>query len=333
MSRVIVRAPNRIDLGGGTLDIAPLWQVLPGSLTVNLAIGIETEVEIEESFGPYRLRSDDLDRVLEMQDLSDELADPALRLVVEALRALPPDGPVKVRTESRAPKGSGLGASSALSIALLAGLAHLGRRPRTLEQLVRLATDVEVRVLGVPTGTQDHWAAALGGALAIHFDPGGTRVERLPLPAALVEELEASVMISYTGAPRESGSTNWGVVRAAIDGKKRTVSALQAIREISHRMRQALLDGDVPEIGRLVGKDAAERKKLTPGVVPPEIARVMTEAKRAGALGSRLTGAGGGGCIITFVDPARRDPVKQTLTAGGFLPLRWSVATTGLRIS
>ena len=333
MSRVRVRAPNRIDLGGGTLDIPPLWQVLPGSLTVNLAITIETEVEIAATDGPYRLRSDDLDRRVELADLGAAPAESGFELVIEALRALPPDGPVEVRTNNRAPRGSGLGASSALSIALLAGLAHLGRRPRTLEQLVALAADMEVGVLGVPTGVQDHFAAALGGALAIHFERGGPRVERLPLPESLREELERSLLISYTGAPRDSGATNWAVVRAAVDGKKRVRTALESIREVSVGIRQAVLDGDVRQLGRLIGKDGAARKKLGADLVPPEIGRVMVEAKQAGALGSRLTGAGGGGCLITIVEAAQRDAVKGALASGGFLPLKWSVATTGLQIT
>jgi D-glycero-alpha-D-manno-heptose-7-phosphate kinase len=332
MKRIVATAPNRIDLGGGTLDIPPLSQILAGSLTVNLAIAIPSEAEIAGSDGPFRFRSDDLDREVELEDLGAAEVEPGFELILEAVRALGPPGPVDVRTSCRAPRGSGLGASSALTICILGAMAHYLGRPRTMADLIRIAAAVEIRVLGVPTGQQDHHAAALGGALALHWWPSGIRVERLPLSTGFQARLEESILLSYTGAPHSSGETNWGVVRAAVDGKRRTRAALEDIREIAVKIRDAFLSEDVRRIGRLIGQDARCRKKLSADVVPTEIGRVMEEARLAGALGSRLSGAGGGGCLVTFVEPDQKADVQKVLSDGGFLPLRWSLSRTGMRI-
>lgn len=333
MTRVVASAPNRIDLAGGTLDIAPLSQILPGSLTVNLAISIESEAEVAERIGSTRITSDDLGQSTELEDLATAEPDVVFRLIVEAARALSPGRPLSIRTRNQAPKGSGLGASSALTLCLLGATAHLLGRLRTMEELIRLAASVEVGVLGVPTGTQDHYAAALGGALALHFLPTGVRAERLPIHPDFRDALEETILLSYTGAPHESGVTNWGVVRSAIDGRTRVRKGLEAIRSVATEMRAAFLARDIRRIGRLVAADGAERKKLSRGVVPGEIEKVIKEARRAGALGSRLSGAGGGGTLVSVVPPGKKQDVLGVLGDGGFAPLQWSIADRGLRIS
>ena len=332
MTSVRARAPNRIDLGGGTLDIDPLGRILPGSLTVNLAISIGSEVEISETKGPTRITSDDLGRSIQLETLATAEPEPEFRLILAAVRALSPPGPLEIRTCNEAPRGSGLGASSALSLCLVGAMAHLLRRPRTLGELVRLSSSVEVGVLQAPTGTQDQYAAALGGALALHYLPGGIRVERLPLPQDFQDALEETILLSFTGAPHDSGAINWSVVRAAIDGPGRTRKGLEKIREIAREIREAFLNRDLRKVGRLVAADGAERRKLSRGVVPPEIDRVMKEARRAGALGSRLSGAGGGGTLITVVPPARKPEVLRCLGDAGFTPLSWSPSPRGLQV-
>jgi D-glycero-alpha-D-manno-heptose-7-phosphate kinase len=334
MSRVLARAPNRIDLAGGTLDIQPLYQILPGCLTVNLAISVESEAEVEalERGRPTTIHAEDLGRSTELADLAASDPEPDLRLIVEAARALSPPCPLSIRTHNHAPRGSGLGASSALTICLLGAIAHLFGRPRTIDDLVRLAASVEVGVLGVPTGTQDHYAAALGGALSLSFLPGGVGVERLPVPPDFRDALEETILLSYTGAPHDSGATNWGVVRSGIDGRPRVRAALEAIRDIAVQMREAFLDRDIRRIGKLVAADGAQRRKLERGVVPPEVDRVMKEARQAGAIGSRLSGAGGGGTLVTVVPPARKETVLRVYADSGFEPVTWSIATTGLKM-
>ncbi|MCZ6688053.1 MAG: hypothetical protein O7H41_00415 [Planctomycetota bacterium] len=333
MSGVLARTPNRIDLAGGTLDIQPLAQIFPGSLTVNLAVSIESEAEVELADGPTKITSEDLGRTTELESLSGGEVDPEFRLIVEAARALSPPGELSIRTHNHAPRGSGLGASSALTICLLGAIAHLLKRPRTLDEMIQIAVSVEMGVLGVPSGTQDHYAAALGGALAVHHHRGSVRAERLPASGDFKDALEETILLHYTGVPHDSGAMNWEVVRSALDGKTRTLSGLTKIRDIAIETREAFLEGNIRRIGRLVAAESKERRKLARGVVPAEIDRVMKEARRAGALGSKLSGAGGGGTLVTVVPPDKKPAVMGVLESAGFTLLPWSVSPTGLRVT
>ena len=179
-----VESPCRADLAGGTLDIWPLGLLHPGSVTVNAAIPVMVRMNIDLG-GPHGevwhalgdAEWSHLDRSAVMTDLSAAVA-----------FAIRPEGGIRVRVRSQASLGSGLGGSSAYAVALARGILTALGEEMADEKLVILARDLEARILGVPTGTQDHWASVHGGVLAIHHEPGGERVERFEVDLDWVAE-------------------------------------------------------------------------------------------------------------------------------------------------
>ncbi|RJQ05842.1 MAG: GHMP kinase, partial [Bacillota bacterium] len=177
------RAPNRIDLGGGTLDIWPLYLLLGRGVTLNVAVSVYSHVALDdEPGGGYRLVSEDTGYENAAKSLGALDFDGPLGLVARAVRYFDPPPGLRVVTRNEAPQGSGLGASSSLLVALLAALERLTRRAPGSTDLVNLAADLEAQVIRVPTGKQDHYAGVYGGANAIWFEPGRNRVESLPMP-------------------------------------------------------------------------------------------------------------------------------------------------------
>lgn len=325
------RAPSRIDLAGGTLDIWPLYLLMEHGLTVNVAINVYSQVWLrQEQNSKYHLVSEDADAE-ETAETCDGLdcAGP-LGLVARAVRHFAPGPGLTVVTRNEAPRGSGLGASSSLLVAVLAALQkHAGRRPDSSE-LVNLAADIEAQVIRIPTGKQDYYAAVYGGANAIWFEPGRNRVESLPLPESFARRLREVMVLSFTGQPRSSAPTNWRMIRGYIEGKKEAVEGLERIRETAFKVREAWLAEDIEALARHLAEEWENRRNLARGVSTPKIERAIAAAAEAGALASKICGAGGGGCLVTIVREGRKEAVSRALKRSGAEVLDFDFDLEGL---
>jgi len=193
--------------------------------------------------------------------------------------------------------GSGLGGSSAYAVALIRGVAALEGEDLDDVAVVRLARDLEARVLQAPTGTQDHWAAVRGGCLALHLEAGGDRLEALAVDPVW---LAAHLTVFFTGIVHHSGMVNWQVVRRRIEGEASTTAGLEEISRAASRCRRALLDGDRAGVAEAVNREWEARRRLAPEVCPPELVEVEAAARDAGALAFKACGAGGGGSVLLW---------------------------------
>ena len=316
MEQVAAKAWCRVDLAGGTLDIWPLGLLHEGARTVNVAIDLEVEAIIQGREDTYRVRQGE--SVVET-DTAAELAASAEAalpgLVLQELR-LPP---VEVTLHSASPRGGGLGASSALTVALLAAAeAFKGARPSSPRRRTVFARDLEARLMGLPTGVQDHYPAQMGGALEISYGIGSERVRRLPLD---LQELGHSLLVVFTGRSHFSGATNWQVVRRRLDGDPEIVDLFAGIAGTSAGMASALESGDFEQAGRLMTAEWGFRSRLAEGVTTPVVENLLHLGMSEGAWGGKVCGAGGGGSIAFLCPPAKRRQIAERLNAAGGLTL------------
>ena len=184
-----------------------------------------------------------------------------------------------------------------------------------------LSRDAEGIVIRVPTGTQDHYPPAFGGAAAIELPPGGERRVELLLD---ISELEQRLVLCYTGKPRQSGINNWEVFKAHIDGKRKVQANLEQIAEIAQAMRVSLEKADWKETGRLMREEWGFRKKNLPTISTKTIDRIIEGARKKGALSGKVCGAGGGGCVVMLIEPGSRGAVEKAVAdeGGQILPMR-----------
>ncbi len=302
-----VEAPCRADLAGGTLDIWPLGLLHPGAVTVNAALPVRVrlELELDEARGVVRhCALDGSERRLRAEDAAADLT----AAVVFAVR---PEGGVSVRVQAQAAVGSGLGGSSAYAVALTRGLLELAGRTADEAWVAALGRDLEARILQVPTGVQDHWAALAGGVLALHHEPGGERVERLAVDA---DWIGARLTVFDSGIAHHSGMVNWQVIRRRFDGDRDTSAALQAIAEAASTCRAALLAHDAPLVGAAIAAEWSARRRLAPEVCPPALAALERVADSAGAQAFKACGAGGGGSVLLWHQPEARAPLVHALS-------------------
>lgn len=321
-------APSRIDLAGGTLDIWPLHHAMPeAGITVNAAVDVpaRAEVEVNADGSPgIRLVSRDLGSEAAYADLAALDAACAARtcalpLLSEAVRAVAPETGLTLSTHATGPAGAGLGGSSALLAAVLGALFVATGRDPDPRAIQALGQGLETRLLRKPTGYQDYYPPLLGGCLALEGAVGGLRIERLDVD---LEALAARLRLVYTGEPHVSGDTNWRTYRAYFDGEAHTVNALHELASISRRMRDSLRAGDLETALDLVVDDGTVRRRMAPGVDTPGIQAIDAAVRAAGARGTNVCGAGGGGCVLVVLaadtDPEAVDAaLRQRLVAEG----------------
>ncbi|HUG54235.1 MAG TPA: hypothetical protein VMR21_11565 [Vicinamibacteria bacterium] len=322
-------APTRIDLAGGTLDIWPLYLFHPGAVTVNAAIDRRAWCRVEALSEGVRIESKDTLRKAEGRDVSEILGVGELSLVAHILRALDIETGVKVVTQSRVPSGSGLGGSSALSVAVAAAVCAAFDRKIDPDALWPVVRDAEAQAIGVPTGVQDYLAAIHGGLLGIHLEPGELRVEKLATDPARVEE---SLILIDSGVSHFSGLNNWEVFKGQIDGNENVRRCLGEIVAAARGVREALVSRRYDDVGAFMSAEMQSRVRLAPGVSSPEIDRIARAASAEGGA-AKVCGAGGGGMVSVWAPPARRPGVLAALQAEGFKPVPFRLDLRGLEIA
>ena len=328
--RIDSSAPTRMDLAGGTYDIWPLYLFHPGAITLNAALSLRAHCSLTPSpTGRIVMRSEDTGTVVEAAHWSELSARSELRLVGGLLRHFEVPA-LEITTRSDSPVGAGIAGSSALNIAICGALARWRGLDLDDETLLHIAMNVEAQAIDVPTGSQDYRPALYGGISAVELRVDGVRRVGLPVPPG---ELERRIVLAYTGASRNSGINNWEVFKQHIDGNAAVYGHFARIRDAAVRMRAALESGDWPEVGRQIAAEWSERKLLAPGVTTPAIDALMAGAAAAGAQAAKVCGAGGGGCLFCFADPADVPAVRTALEAGGARVLDYHVDTEGLRVS
>ena len=325
--RITTSAPTRIDLAGGTIDIWPLYLFHEGAQTINAAISLRAHAALNpRADGRIVIRSEDTGATVEADDWRDLRDRRELRLLSLLAYFFEIRG-VTLTTSSESPAGAGLAGSSALNVAVCAALAQWNRTHYEPEALLQIALNVEAQALGVPTGLQDYRPALYGGLAALELDVDAIR--RVPIDVDPLD-LEQRIVLCYTGEPRNSGVNNWAIVKKHLDGDRDVFDCLERIRDTAAEMREALTKGDWDGVGRALGAEWTNRKRLTAGVTTDAIGALIARAMRAGATAAKVCGAGGGGCLFCYGPPDRREAIHEALAGGGARLLDFRIERHGL---
>jgi D-glycero-alpha-D-manno-heptose-7-phosphate kinase len=324
--RIESKAPTRVDLAGSTLDIWPLYLFHPGAVTVNAAISryascvVETNPPGDDRIKLVSLDTNKSESFASLEGLF-EAKRYRLPLLAEIVKFFNPKGGFSLTTNSEAPAGAGIGGSSAMAVAICAALDRFTGAGRSKVDWVHISRDAEAIVIHIPTGMQDHYPPAFGGAASIELIPGGER--RIEINVNL-DELERRLIVCYTGKPRQSAINNWGVFKAHIDNKKAVVNNLERISQIAQKLRDALQAGNWAETGKLMHSEWQFRRRNLPTISTRTIDRIIESSRRNGALAGKVCGAGGGGCVVLLIEPDARVRVEKAIVdAGGqLLPMR-----------
>lgn len=327
--RIVATTPTRIDLAGGTLDIWPLYTLHPGC-TINMAIELRARVALKPVDDPeVRIRSIDQSEELrvDVRQMQRVAALPLVREVAMHFWNRKSRG-FELETICESPAGAGLGGSSALNVALCGVFARCVRKQYSSEEIVTAAKNIEARILGVPTGTQDYWSALRGGLNVIRLGTSGEHPDRLRVDSW---QLAERLVLIYSGTSRNSGLNNWDVMRRRIDGDAGVTSALSSIAEASVSMAESLERADWKGFVAAMRREWEARATLSPDILTPNLQRAIDVA-RGSAAAWKVCGAGGGGCMVFACDAAKRPRLRKRLAEAGFRVLDVQPASRGLTV-
>jgi D-glycero-alpha-D-manno-heptose-7-phosphate kinase len=311
MRKVIVRAPVRADLAGGTLDLWPLYLFHPGARTVNVAISFYAESEVEETGdGAIEIHLTDQQYRRRCDSLHELANDHKAALIHRALDHFRLTG-IRITTRTDAPRGSGLGGSSAQGITLVRAISEIAGSPIDGEDLIALVRDLETRLIGVPAGIQDYYPPVYGGLASLQLLPGKPIHHALALA---VNDLAPHFLLHYTGIARFSGTNNWELYKRHLDGGKAVQKGFEKIAGCATAMEKALEGADFEAAGAALAREWENRKALIDGISTPEIDAAIAAAVASGAWGGKVCGAGGGGCIVFLLPTDRREAVARALS-------------------
>ena len=304
--------------GGGT-DVPPFPET-EGGLVLNAAIS-------RYAYGTLRPRGD-RDITIESLDFGLELRfradDPItfngeLDLIKAAILRLGDreSQGFDLFLHSTAPPGSGLGASSAMMVALIGLLTEFHRLSLTDYELAHSAYLLERKELGLKGGMQDQYAATFGGFNFMEFRGEQVIVNPLRVRADIVKELEQNLLLGYTGVARSSDGIIEDQTSRFEEGDSRAVEGLRMQKELAVEMKDALCQGHLGTFAELLGSAWEYKKLMSPKISTPFIDEVYSEALKHGALGGKVTGAGGGGYMLFYCDYRSKHKVAEALTRMG----------------
>ena len=326
------KAPCRVDLAGATLDIWPLYLFHESPVTVNFAVDRYACCDLVTHSSPkIVLRSKDLNQEETFESLAHLQAAKRYRLPILArlTRYFAPNTGFTMESLSEAPAGAGISGSSALMIATATVLNKLTNSGHKLEKIREIAQNIEAQVIRVPTGSQDYYPAMYGGISSIALTPHGIVRRALPVEP---NELNQRFVLVYTGAPRNSGINNWEVMKGHIDGNRSIHRNFDRIADIANSMHAALEKHDWESAGKLMREEWSYRRKNIPSITTPLIDRLVATARKAGGMGAKVCGAGGGGCVVFLTEPGSKDKVSRVLKAEGADVLDVKVAPAGVQV-
>lgn len=315
MSILSVRAPLRISLGGGGTDI-PSYYERRGGFLIAGAMDKYVYVLAHTVFQRrYRMKYNRFEEV----DDPAEIQHPILR---EAILKHWRGNPLEIASLADVPAGTGLGSSGAYTVAVLKALALAQRRATTPARLAEDASEIEIDILREPVGKQDQYVAAHGGICAYTFNQDGTvEVEPLDISFDVLERMNNNFLLFYTGDTRDASGTLSDQVSRTEQGDDEMLANLDRTKEIGHQSRALLESGDLERYAELMHEHWENKRRRSPGMSNERIDDLYTLARRSGAIGGKLVGAGGGGFLLVYAP--RPDDTRQAMQAANAAELRF----------
>lgn len=309
---IIVQTPLRVSFFGGGTDF-PNYFLSEGGCVLTSAIDKYIFVIIKDRF-------DEKLRIgytrTEIVDHIDEIAHELIR---EALRKTNVTRGVEILTMGDIPAGSGLGSSSVVTVGALHALYTYQNMLVSRDRLAQEACDIEVGILGKPIGYQDQYIASFGGLQFVEFQKDGTvQCTTVEVSPEVRKLLSQNLMLFFTGTTRKAES----ILTEQKENIKNNLSVLRELKQMAHAARESLLAGKVDEIGALLHTSWQLKKKLASNITNDELDENYQLAISAGALGGKITGAGGGGFLMLYCPVDKQAAVRAALRQMHDLPVQ-----------
>jgi D-glycero-alpha-D-manno-heptose-7-phosphate kinase len=324
---ILTRAPFRISLGGGGTDLPSYYSEHSGFL-FSAAINKYVYVCLTQPATDQRIRIkySICENVGSVGEIQHDLVRPALQL-------LQLNHSLEIVSMADAPAGTGLGSSSSYIVALLTALYELKRQNIATQELAETAFHIERNLARHPVGKQDPYLAAFGGVICLDISKDGVvKVSPLKGFEDYADEFRARVMLFYTNQSRSAD----GILQAQDLGTENrdqaVVDSLHRTKELGQRIRKALQAGDLDGFGLLLDQHWENKKRRAGPISDPKLDAIYALAKRNGALGGKIIGAGGGGFFMFCCKPGCQGAVRGSLAEEGLREMPYDFDHHGAKV-
>jgi D-glycero-alpha-D-manno-heptose-7-phosphate kinase len=310
---IISQTPYRVSFAGGGTDLPAFYQAEAGAV-LSTAIDQHMYVTIHKRF------ENTIRVAYSRNELADSVNQVQHDLVREAMKLVEIDEPLEITTIGDVPAGTGMGSSSSLTVGLLNALFAYRGQICGHERLAELACRIEIDLLKKPIGRQDQYAAAFGGLNYFRFNPDHTvDAEPVPCQPETLEELERRTLLLYTGQTRSAD----GILERQSEGTADKMTVLRAMRDLADEMRKTIAGpGDLDAFAELLHQGWELKRSLGFGISGQVIDDWYEAARRSGATGGKLLGAGGGGFLLIMAPPWRHRAIREALGRPRELPFK-----------
>ena len=322
---IIARSPLRITLGGGGTDL-PSYYREHGGFLVAAAIDKYVYVTVMRPFAPgIYLKYSQLEHVEHAQDVHH----PIIREAIQMLNFNTPQ--IEITTLADIPAGTGLGSSGSFTTALLKALHAHRRKLIHPSELAVAACDIEINRLREPVGKQDQYIAAYGGITCFTFNADET-VEAIPLRIGMdtMFDLEDNLLLFFTGFSRSAGSILKDQNTRTKQSDDEMLKNLHYVKELGLRSKKSLEDSQAGLFGELMHEHWEHKKRRSGGMSNPQIDEWYELARKNGAVGGKLVGAGGGGFLMFYA--ADRNKLRHAMAKAGLEEVRFRFDFEGTKV-
>jgi D-glycero-alpha-D-manno-heptose-7-phosphate kinase len=327
MTQIRARSPLRVSYAGGGTDVPP-YPSLKGGVVLSSTIQNYAYCSLTpRSDGMVTVSREDQDVSTGPEKLGDLKGTGEVEFVRAVANKFGVDSGFDVDLRYDAVPGTGLGSSSALCVALIGAFRDWKGTSMTDYDVANLAYEVERKDVGIPGGLQDQYASTFGGFNLIEFKREANIVNPLRIKRETLNELEYSSLLCFTGTTRRSGGILQRQIESYEHKEAKVMEALERMKELTFQMKDSLLIGNLTEFARLLNSEWETKKVLTSGISTIEIDKLLQAARRTGAIGGKLLGAGGGGFLFLYCEPGKQVHVEKAVEqlGGSAFPVRFDL--------
>jgi len=322
---IVTRTPLRIPLGGGGTDL-PSYYTQYGGFLISAAIDKYIYITLNKRFEKTIRLSYSLTEIV---DSVEEIKHPIVR---EALKLLKIDSGIEITSIADVPSNTGLGTSSAFTVGLLNALHTYKNEKVNAKDLAEEACYIEIELLKEPIGKQDQYMAAFGGIICLDIDRLGTvRVLPLKLSEDVLDQLESNTLIFYTGIKRAASEVLGSQNKDASLNQDNVIQGMHEIKKIGLKVKECFENEDLEKFGNLLDLHWQTKKTLSDKMTQERIDQWYEIAKKNGALGGKLMGAGGGGFFMFYCNNGKNG-LRKTMEQENLKEMRFRLDFEGSKV-
>lgn len=325
------KAPLRVSFGGGGTDISPYIEKRGGAVISTTIDKYAYATLIPRPKNAISVKSLDYNIDVSFSSKEELGYDGKLDLVKAVVKAFKVKKGFDLVIHCDAPPGAGLGSSSTMTSALIGAIKKWLRLPLTGYEIAELAYSIERIELGIKGGKQDQYASVFGGINFIEFFPDRTIVNPLRIKREVVNELEYRLLLCYIGRSRLSSVIIEDQINGYVRGQKEVIKALDKTKDFAIAIKNALLLGNIDEVGQLIDEGWQAKKNFSKKITDSSIDELYSFARKNGAIGGKLLGAGGGGYLLLVCGANKRHKVIEALQKAGAMVSPFAFELRGLQ--